>query len=122
MGTAVHYSSTSNSILTIQDCGTWTRAMLDNLKFRCTVAYYGGMIYGISLVIAYELNQTRYYYTTTVYEEKTIYVKYKPDFYIKTSGNWIGLTLTSMFPQIGNSIKSVKSIFVKINDDWYSVD
>ncbi|MBP5471006.1 MAG: hypothetical protein J6Z11_17385 [Candidatus Riflebacteria bacterium] len=41
------------------------------------------MIYGISLVIEYELNQTRYYYTTTVYEEKTINVKYKPDFYVK---------------------------------------
>lgn len=44
------------------------------------------MVYGISLVVAYELNQTRYYYTATVYEAKIIYVKYAPDFYIKTSG------------------------------------
>lgn len=43
------------------------------------------MIYGISLVIEYEINATRYYYTTTVYEAKEIYVKYGPDFYVKVN-------------------------------------
>lgn len=41
------------------------------------------MIYGISLVIEYEVNHTRYYYTVTPYENKEIIVKYKPDFYVK---------------------------------------
>ena len=125
-GTAVgsygQYSATSNSILAIPDCGTWTRSELDNLTFVVSVGYYGGMIYGISLVIEYELNQTRYYYTTTVYEEKTINVKYKPDFYVKVKSQWIGRTLTSMLPKIGGLRKHVKKLYVKIGGVWKSVD
>jgi hypothetical protein len=49
------------------------------------VGYYGGLVCGISLTIEYEINQIRYYYTTTVYEEKIINVKYKPDFYVKVN-------------------------------------
>lgn len=83
VGSSVYYTSTSNSILTITDCGTWTRSDLDNLTFVVLVGYYGGMIYGISLDIEYEVPGIKYHYTTTVYEAKTISVKYKPDFYVK---------------------------------------
>ena len=75
------------------------------------------MIYGISLVIEYEIAAMRYYYTTTVYEAKEIYVKYEPDFYVKVKNHWIGRTLTSMFPKIGGLHKRVKKVFMKINDE-----
>ena len=80
------------------------------------------MIYGISLVIEYELDSIRYYYTVPVYEAKEIYVKYKPDFYIKVARQWIGLTLTSMLPKVNGERKRVKELYVKVNGEWMSVD
>lgn len=80
------------------------------------------MLNGISLTIAYELNQIRYYYTTTIYEATEIRVKYKPDFYAKVKGVWKGRTLTSLFPKIDGKYKKVKQLFVKIDGEWLSVD
>lgn len=85
VGTADHFTSTNNYILEMSDCGTWTRSDLNNIKLRCTVAYYGGGVGGISLTIEYEVSSIRYYYVVPVYEAKDIVVKYKPDFYVKVN-------------------------------------
>jgi hypothetical protein len=69
----------------LEDVGTWTRSEVSNIKLRMEVGYYGGLVCGISLTIEYEIDQTRYYYTTTIYEATEIYVKYKPDFYVKVN-------------------------------------
>lgn len=121
-GTVQNFPSTSNTTMTLDDVGTWTRSEVSNIKLRMEVGYYGGLVCGISLTIEYEINQIRYYYTTTVYEEKTINVKYKPDFYVKVNRQWIGRTLTSMLPKIGGLRKHVKKLYVKINGEWKSVD
>ena len=121
-GSYLELPSTSNTLSSISDCGTWTRSEVDNIKLRFTVGYYGGLLLGVSLTIEYELDQTRYYYTTTVYEEKTINVKYKPDFYVKVKNQWKGRTLTSMLPKIGGLRKHVKKLYVKIGGVWKSVD
>ena len=98
------------------------RADLDNIKLRCTVAYYGGAVGGISLTIEYEINATRYYYIVSVYEAKTISVKYKPDFYVKVNNQWKGRTLTSLIPKINGEHIAVKKLYVKIGGTWKSVD
>ena len=125
-GTAVgsygQFSSTSNATINVANCGTWTRSELNNLTFVVTVGYYGGMIYGISLVIEYEVDAWRYYYTVPVYEAKEIFVKYKPDFYVKVNNQWKGRTLTSLLPKIGDLRKHVKKLYVKIGGVWKSVD
>lgn len=84
-GTVQNFPSTSNTTMELTDVGTWTRSEVSNIKLRMEVGYYGGLVCGISLTIEYELDEIRYYYTTTVYEAKEIYVKYKPDFYIKVA-------------------------------------
>ena len=122
VGTKDHFTSTTNYILEMTNCGTWIRSDLNNIKLRCTVAYYGGGVGGISLTIEYEINAIRYYYTTTVYEAKTISVKYKPDFYVKVNNQWKGRTLTSMLPKINGKYVNVKKMYVKIGGIWKSVD
>ena len=60
-GTTQAFSSTSNSIMTISDVGTWTRAELQNAKLRFGVGYYGGRLLGVTWTVNYSAP------TTTVY-------------------------------------------------------
>jgi hypothetical protein len=48
-GKDVDFPSTSNSTVTIDNTGTWTRAELDSLTLRHTVGYYGGLVLGITV-------------------------------------------------------------------------
>jgi len=121
-GTVQNFPSTSNTTMELEDVGTWTRSEVENIKLRMEVGYYGGLVCGISLTIEYEVDKIRYYYTTTVYEETEIYVKYKPDFYVKVNRQWKGRTLTSLLPKVAGKYRKVKKIFIKIDDEWKSVD
>ena len=121
-GTVQNFPSTSNTTMELEDVGTWTRSEVENIKLRMEVGYYGGLVCGISLTIEYEIDQTRYYYTTTIYEATEIYVKYKPDFYVKVKNQWKGRTLTSLLPKVDGKYRKVKKLFVKVEDEWYSVD
>lgn len=121
-GTVQNFPSTSNTTMELEDVGTWTRSEVSNIKLRMEVGYYGGLVCGISLTIEYEIDQIRYYYITTIYEETEIYVKYKPDFYVKVKNQWKGRTLTSLLPKVDGKYRRVKQLFVKIEDEWHSVD
>lgn len=63
-GAEQEFSSTSNSIMTINNVGTWTRQELQNAKLRFTVAYYGGRIGGITWSVNYESQSSNPYYWT----------------------------------------------------------
>ena len=63
-GASQELTSTSNSIHTISNVGTWTRAELQNAKLRFTVAYYGGRVGGISWYVDYTPPSNNPYYWT----------------------------------------------------------
>lgn len=63
-GASQELTSTSNSIHTINNVGTWTREELQNAKLRFTVGYYGGRVGGISWYVDYTLPTNNPYYWT----------------------------------------------------------
>lgn len=64
-GTTQKFTSTSNSVITLSNVGTWTRAELQNAKLRFAVGYYGGHIFGITWNVSYTM-PTGYYYEYTL--------------------------------------------------------
>lgn len=77
-GNEQEFSSTSNTIMTISNVGTWTREELQNAKLRFTVAYYGGRIKGITWTVNYSTTSSSQYYweytLSNVSSDHTIYV------------------------------------------------
>ena len=65
-GAAEEFTSTSNSILTLDNVGTWTREELQEARVKFTVAYYGGRVGGISFNVAYSADADGYYTYTLV--------------------------------------------------------
>lgn len=66
-GTTQSFTSSTNSIITISNAGTWTREELQEAKLRFAVGYYGGHIFGITWNVTYELPvQNPYYWTYTL--------------------------------------------------------
>ena len=66
-GTMQKFTRTTNSVITISDPGTWTRAELQSAKLRFAVGYYGGHIFGITWSVTYEIPiDTPYYWTYTL--------------------------------------------------------
>lgn len=60
--TEQEFTSTANSIMTISNPGTWTRAELQNAKLRFSVGYYGGYMGGITWNVTYTVPATTQYY------------------------------------------------------------
>ena len=74
-GTMQKFTSSSNSIITISDPGTWTRAELQSAKLRFAVGYYGGHIFGITWIVNYYIpsgNPDYYTYTFEVGANDTV--------------------------------------------------
>jgi|GEM_PF-2905058 len=72
-GAAQDLTSTSYSIVTLSNPGSWTRQELQNAKFHFTLGYYGGRIAGITWTVEYEVDG--YVYTiAAVAEDHTIVV------------------------------------------------
>lgn len=61
-GAEQELTSTSNSIHTISNVGTWTREELQQAKLKFTVAYYGGRIGGITWTVNYTAPTNNPYY------------------------------------------------------------
>ena len=76
-GTEQDFTSTTNSIMTITDPGTWTRTELQSARVRFYVAYYGGHVGGITFEVTYHTpgaNPDYYTYTYTTTGSATIAV------------------------------------------------
>lgn len=68
-GSSQEFTSTSNSIITLNDVGTWTREELQSAKLRFTVAYYGGYVGGVTWIVNWSIessSENPYYYTYTI--------------------------------------------------------
>lgn len=93
-GSSQEFTSTSNSLVTVSDVGTWTRSELQDAQLRFAVGYYGGRMLGITWTVSYEVDG--YIYTiTNVTADHAIVVSYTgsgPDMYIKLNGTWTKAT------------------------------
>lgn len=67
-GSEQEFTSTSNTIVTLSNIGTWTRQELQSANLRFTVAYYGGRIYGATWSVTYSVEGGGYdyYYEYTI--------------------------------------------------------
>lgn len=108
-GTTQSFTSTSNSTITINDPGTWTREELQDAWVRFGVGYYGGRILGITWKVTYTYGGTlhHYTYTYTVDGDATIAVNIggvtpTKKIYIKTNGTWT----------------QCSKVYKKINGSW----
>lgn len=89
----VDFPSTSSSIITIKPDTMPTRSQLDNVVVRHYVAYYGGLVQGISFDVTYSTGSgiDHYTYTYTVNGDATIAVVIgatSTQLYLKESGTW----------------------------------
>ncbi len=105
----VDFPHTSNSMITIEDTGTWTRSELDNLALRHYVGYYGGLVLGITLEVTYSIGTgiDHYTYTYTVDGDATIAVTIggateQPKLYCKDGSTW----------------KEVAEVYKKVGGAW----
>ena len=98
------FTSSTNSIITLADVGTWTVAELQQAKLRFAVGYYGGHLFGITWTVTYQASG--YVYTiTAIATDHTIVV---------TSG---GATDTIYFKSNGAWVSATK-VYKKVNGTW----
>ena len=116
-GSAQHYTSTSNSIMTLSTPGSWTRDELQSAILRFTVANYGGLILGITWTVVYEASG--YVYTiSNVQAAHTILVVASGGsytLYVKDGGTWKRGTV---YVKQNGSWVQASSVKVKDNGTW----
>lgn len=121
-----HFTSTSNSTITISSSEDWTREELLDARLKFEVAYYGGRLFGITWNVSYKHGGSlhHYTYTYTVNGNTTISVAIgsasTTTIYIKKSNTWVAYTkaykkingawveqsdLTSVFDSLQNYVK-----------------
>lgn len=103
-GTIQNFTSTSNSLVTVTDPGTWTASELHDAQLRFEIGYYGGRMLGITWTATYEADG--YTYTiTNIATDHTIVV---------TSG---GVT-TTMYLKVNGSWVAASKVYKKVNGSW----
>lgn len=106
-GAEQNVTSTSYSIVTLSNVGTWTRAELQSAKFHLTLGYYGGRCTGITWSVTYSVGG--YVYTiANVATNHTIIISSagaQPELYVKRNGSWV----------------QVQTAYVKQNGSWVEV-
>lgn len=121
-GTLQNFTSTSNSLVTVTDVGTWTRAELQDAQLRFEVGYYGGRMLGITWTVEYEVDG--YVYTITNIQADhaivvtqsggdttALYVKLNGTWtqvqraYLKSSGSWTQVAVDQVFQSGTNYVK-----------------
>lgn len=97
-GSATTVSGTSNAIYNLTT-GSWTRAELDTLTLRMSVGYYGGLIAGATLTIAYTMTTASYEVTLT--GDASSWSISGNGIYQKTSGSWSSVSSVELDTTIG---------------------
>ena len=123
-GEDVDFPSTSNSLVTIENTGTWTRAELDDLTLRHTVGYYGGLVLGITVEITYSTGSgiDHYTYTYTVSGDSTIAVTIGSvtptgnKIFRKINGSWI--QASKELVKVNGTWREVSKVYEKVNGSW----
>ena len=123
-GEDVDFPSTSNSLVTIENTGTWTRAELDNLTLRHTVGYYGGLVLGITIEVTYSTGTgiDHYTYTYTVNGDSTIAVTIGSvtptgdKIFRKINGSWV--QASKELVKVNGIWREVSKVYEKINGSW----
>lgn len=103
-GTIQDFTSTSNSLVTVTDVGTWTATELYDAQLRFEIGYYGGRMLGITWTVSYEVSG--YIYTiTAIAIDHTIVISSSGStqtIYYKVNGSWV----------------SASAVYKKINGSW----
>ena len=102
--TSQSFTSTSNSIITISNPGTWTATELHSAKLHFKLGYYGGRLFGITWTVTYEIDG--YIYTiSSIADDHVIVVSSggsMPTIYYKNNGSWVAAT----------------AVYKKVNGSW----
>ena len=117
-GSAQHYTSTSNSIMTLSNPGTWTWDELQDAKLRFTVANYGGLVLGITWTVTYEANGYVYMISNISADHTILVVRGSgPSYtiYVKDNGTWKQGTV---YVKQNGSWVEVSDVLVKDNGTW----
>lgn len=110
--TEQYFTSTSNSVITIDDPGEWSREDLQDAKLRFEVAYYGGRLFGITWTVVYRVstgNADYYTYTYTVSGNSVITVTIGSSavtytIYRKTNATtWTTINYTKVYKKVNGS-------------------
>lgn len=124
-GEDVDFPSTSNSLVTIENTGTWTRAELDDLTLRHTVGYYGGLVLGITVEVTYSTGSgiDHYTYTYTVSGDSTIAVTIGSSptptgdkIFRKINGSWV--QASKELVKVNGTWREVSKVYEKVNGSW----
>lgn len=106
-GAEQNLTSTSYSIVTLSNPGTWTWDELQEAKFHFTLGYYGGRIAGISWTVTYEAEG--YAYTiTSIAADHTIVVT--------SSGGG-----SVIYQKVNGAWRQIGTLYQKVNGTWTSV-
>lgn len=105
-GSIQNFTSTSNSLVTVTDVGSWTAEELHDAQLRFEVGYYGGRMLGITWTVNYTA-QEYYSYETTINGDMTIVV---------TIGGSPAVSVLSA--KMNNAWKQVITGYKKINGAW----
>lgn len=124
-GEDVDFPYTSNTMVTIDNTGTWTRAELDNLTLRHTVGYYGGLVLGITIEVTYSTGSgiDHYTYTYTVSGDSTIAVvigNVGDKVFIKQNGSWV--QSSKQLLKVSGTWKEINKVYEKVNGSWVEKD
>lgn len=124
-GEDVDFPSTSNSLATIENTGSWTRAELDDLTLRHTVGYYGGLVLGITIEVTYSTGSgiDHYTYTYTVSGDSTIAVvigTVGDKIFIKQNGSW--MQSSKQMLKVSGTWREINKVYEKVNGSWVEKD
>lgn len=91
-GSETTVSGTSNTIYTLS-CGSWTRSEIDSLVLHTEYGYYGGLVAGATLTIAYEASPE---WSATLTGNTSSMSLTASNMYLKSSGSWTQTASTTL--------------------------
>lgn len=97
-GSATTVNGTSNATYTLT-CGSWSRSEIDSLVLHTEYGYYGGLVAGATLTIAYTMDTASYEVTLT--GSSSGWSISGDGIYKKTSGSWSSVSSVALESTIG---------------------